>query len=299
MCRKDFIGYSCGHCSVPIIRACPLTRDNPRFPPCKFIAELPIRVEAFCDACRRVAFTQDVLLKEKIHIEEHQRRRCPCGNDLTEGERQQTRARLLAEKERGKGVGKVTRSASGIRHENRQPRQQSQGDYSQLNDKQKCGEQQHGPGTMAHLNQYLNAPYGQHPMQPILTHQPFYQYQPQHAFLGAEVSPMNQYRGKPSDFLFNNGISFNTGFGMNYAEQFVRTQDSRIFANPDLYSAEDHHPQELPAEHQVLSVAEKAPFDTVKFNASPVAVSSSIFPPTRPNSCPTHELRKQWDTMSQ
>jgi hypothetical protein len=298
MCRKDFIGYSCGHCSVPIIRACPLTRDNPRFPPCKFIAELPTLVETFCDPCRRVAFTQDVLLKEKLHMEEHQNRRCPCGNDLTEEERQQTRARLLVEKERGKGVGQVTRSVSGMRQETHQLRKQLQGDYPRLYDKQKSGQQQHVPGYMGHLNQYLNAPYGQHPMQPIPTPQPHHPYHPQHAFIGLEVSSMSQYRGKRRDFPLVNDMIFNTEPVMNFGQPFIDTQETRIVEAPDPYSAEDQPVQELPGDHQVLFVPEVYLSDTVKITASPVVVSSGIVPPPRPKSCPTYEAAKHWDTKS-
>lgn len=299
MCRKDFMGYICGHCSLPRIIPCPITLSNPRFPLCKFIAEIPMWVESYCEPCQRVAFTQNVLLKEKIHMEQHREKKCPCGNDYTEEERQQTKARLLAEKERGKGVAQVTRPVSGKRQETHQPRNQTQGNHSRLEDRERSGPQQQFSGDMGHLNQYLNAPYGQHPMQPIPTYQPFHPYNPQHAFVGMEVSPSNQYRGRHKAFPFVNGTSFNTEPVMTFGEPSMYTEETQMAKAPDIYSAEDCPVQELPAENQFLPAAEESPPDIMKFIASPVLISSGIVLPPRPHSCPRYEPAKEWDTISQ
>jgi hypothetical protein len=292
------VGYVCGHCSLPKIYPCPMTLANPRFPLCAFIAENPTRAETYCEPCRRVAFTHDVLLREKIHIQYHIDRKCPCGYDFTEEERQQTKARLLAEKGSGKGFGQVKGSVSGTRQETHQPRKLDQETYPRLGEKQKSGQQQEVPRYMPHEYQYLNAPYGQHPMLPILTHQPFHPYYPQHAFIGMGVPPTNYYRGKHNAVPLFNGTNINTEPGMTSGAPFIDTQVARDAEAPDQEFAEDRHIQDLPAENQVSPVTEEAPLDTFEFISSPVVVSSGIFPPSRPHSSPRYEPAGEWDTRS-
>ena len=103
-------------------------------------------------------------------MEEHQKQRCPCGNDFTEEERQQTRARLLREKESAKVLGQVTKSTNWRRQEAYQPKKQTQEDNSQLNDEQKKSQLQQVLAQMENLSQYMNAPYSQHPMKPATSH---------------------------------------------------------------------------------------------------------------------------------
>lgn len=110
---------------------------------------------------------------------------------------------------------------------------------------------------------------------------------------------MNEYRGKPRDFPFINGMSFNTGLEMNFVEPFVARQETLIVETPDLYSDGVYQLQKLQAGYHALSVAEDSPSDTVKVIASPVVVSSAIVPPRRSNSCPAYEPANWWDTMSQ
>jgi hypothetical protein len=110
---------------------------------------------------------------------------------------------------------------------------------------------------------------------------------------------MNQYRGKRRDFPLVNDTIFNTEPVMNFGQPFIDIQETSIAEALDLYLAEDQPVQELPGEHQVLSVPEVYLSNTVKIVASPVVVSSGIVPPSRPKSCPTYEAAKHWDTKSQ
>lgn len=231
-------------------------------------------------------------------MQSHIDKQCPCGFDFTEEERQQTKARLLAERESGKVLGQVKRPLSGPRRETRQPMKPTQETYPWLNDNQKSGQHQEVSPNMGHLDQYLNAPYGRHPMLPIPTQQPFHPYYPQHAFVSVGVSPMNQYRGKPSTFPFFNGTSMDIEPVMTFGELFLGTQETRNVEAPGRNLAEDQPVQELPAENEVSPVADKSSPDPVEFILSPVDVSSSIVPPSRPHSCPRYEPVGEWDTQS-
>jgi hypothetical protein len=151
---------------------------------------------------------------------------------------------------------------------------------------------------MEHLDQYLNAPYGRHPMLPIPILQVFHPYYPQHAFTGVGVSPINQYRGKPSAFPFFGGMSMNAEPVMTFGEAFLGTQETRNVEAPGWNLAEDRLVQDPPAENKVSPVTDKSSPDTVEFILSPVDVSSGIVPPSRPYSCPRYEAVREWDTRS-
>jgi hypothetical protein len=237
-------------------------------------------------------------MREKIHMEYHEDKKCPCGFDFTEEERQETKERLLAEKINGNRVEQVKSVVSGTRQETHQPRKHAQETYPRLNDKQKIGQHQEVPRFMGHLDRYLNAPYGQHPMLPIPTQQSFHPYHPQHAFIGSQVRPMNQYRGKHTTFPFFNGTNMNSDPVMAFGGPFVRNQETRDAGTPDQNLAEDQPVQDLPAENEISLVTEESSPDTVEFILSPVDVSSGVVLPSRPHSCRRYEPAVEWDTMS-
>lgn len=78
MCVKEFDGYICGHCSIPVIRKCPTAEANPQFPPCSIPAERPNHLYQFCHPCSRVKWNIDVLLAENDHKKLHREGRCSC-----------------------------------------------------------------------------------------------------------------------------------------------------------------------------------------------------------------------------
>lgn len=78
MCVKEFLGYNCGHCSIPYLRQCPLTESNPIYPPCKFPAERPIFTNENCHACARVLWNKKVLEEEAQHRLLHENGSCEC-----------------------------------------------------------------------------------------------------------------------------------------------------------------------------------------------------------------------------
>ncbi|TVY71235.1 hypothetical protein LSUE1_G005554 [Lachnellula suecica] len=112
MCVKEFLGYICGHCSIPTLIKCPLTSSNPTFQPCKYPAERP-----------------KVLRDEELHREQHMAGECPC-EVIFDGEDREKRLRPRAGKgkekagrkeehglRRGEGGGRGHRSGGGHRHD--------------------------------------------------------------------------------------------------------------------------------------------------------------------------------------
>lgn len=73
MCVKEFIGFNCGHCALPTLRACPIASQSPHFPYCRFPAERPITVPENCPSCARVVWNQRTLANEESHREMHYR----------------------------------------------------------------------------------------------------------------------------------------------------------------------------------------------------------------------------------
>lgn len=105
MCVKEFYGYNCGHCSVPILRQCPLSSSNPHYPVCKFPAERPIFTNEFCHPCSRVVWNAKVLKEEEEHRARHLRGECLC-EVIFEGEDRQKRLCTRGGKGKGKGTGR-------------------------------------------------------------------------------------------------------------------------------------------------------------------------------------------------
>ena len=73
MCVKEFIGFSCGHCALPTLRACPIASQSAHFPYCRYPAERPVQVPENCPSCARVVWNQRTLANEESHRELHYR----------------------------------------------------------------------------------------------------------------------------------------------------------------------------------------------------------------------------------
>ncbi|CAG8949594.1 hypothetical protein HYFRA_00007827 [Hymenoscyphus fraxineus] len=78
MCTKHFIGFPCGHCSVPTLVKCPLVTSDPRFPICTNPAEQPHQSQTVCHPCSRVLWNNEVLKKENEHKQLHRDGKCTC-----------------------------------------------------------------------------------------------------------------------------------------------------------------------------------------------------------------------------
>lgn len=105
MCVKEFLGYNCGHCSVPVLRQCPLSASNSVFPLCKWPAERPIFTNEFCHPCSRVVWNAKVLKDEEEHRARHLAGECQC-EVIFEGEDREKRLRSRPRKGGNKGKGK-------------------------------------------------------------------------------------------------------------------------------------------------------------------------------------------------
>ncbi|KAE8442306.1 hypothetical protein EG329_003506 [Mollisiaceae sp. DMI_Dod_QoI] len=108
MCVKEFLGYNCGHCSIPYLRQCPLTESNPIYPPCKLPAERPIFTNENCHACARVLWNKKVLKEEEAHRQMHREGVCEC-EVIFDAEERERRMRPRG----GKGKGKNRELAHG------------------------------------------------------------------------------------------------------------------------------------------------------------------------------------------
>lgn len=93
MCIKEFLGYNCGHCSVPLLRRCPLSSSNPVYPPCKYPAERPTFTNEYCHPCARVVWNAKVLKDEEEHRQSHMRGGCSCEVVFPGEEREKKRSR--------------------------------------------------------------------------------------------------------------------------------------------------------------------------------------------------------------
>ncbi|KUJ22284.1 uncharacterized protein LY89DRAFT_762333 [Mollisia scopiformis] len=111
MCVKEFLGYNCGHCSIPYLRQCPLTESNEMYPPCKFPAERPIFTNENCHACARVLWNKKVLDEEAKHRELHENGLCQC-EVIFDSEERGRRMRPRG----AKGKGKLRELVGGNTH---------------------------------------------------------------------------------------------------------------------------------------------------------------------------------------
>lgn len=78
MCFTEFIGYTCGHTSLSVLRPCPLTTNIHTNPVCSSRGRRPILAEAMCPACQRILHGRAVLIMEWEHHWMHERGVCGC-----------------------------------------------------------------------------------------------------------------------------------------------------------------------------------------------------------------------------
>ncbi|KAH8676643.1 hypothetical protein BGZ60DRAFT_261563 [Tricladium varicosporioides] len=97
MCIKQYLGYICGHCSIPELIRCPLTAQNSVYPPCHIPAERPIQTNENCHPCLRVLWNQKVLAEEEEHRQAHLRNECLC-EVVFDGEDKVYRVQLAKER---------------------------------------------------------------------------------------------------------------------------------------------------------------------------------------------------------
>ncbi|KAK7951335.1 uncharacterized protein PG986_007063 [Apiospora aurea] len=78
MCIIEYVGYSCGHSSVPVLRLCPMTTHAPSNPVCKDPSHRPTMVADMCPACSRVMHSRWVDIVMFEHQWMHERGTCGC-----------------------------------------------------------------------------------------------------------------------------------------------------------------------------------------------------------------------------
>ncbi|KAI1143318.1 hypothetical protein F5Y05DRAFT_149376 [Hypoxylon sp. FL0543] len=78
MCFLEFIGYTCGHTSVPVKRPCPLTTQLHNLPCCANAAARPFLVGEMCPGCTRVVHGRFINIIEFEHRFMHERGTCHC-----------------------------------------------------------------------------------------------------------------------------------------------------------------------------------------------------------------------------
>ncbi len=78
MCFQEFIGYTCGHCSLAVLRPCPLTTAGTVHPVCQQLASKPFLTDEMCPACQRILHTRATLIEEYEHRFMHERGVCGC-----------------------------------------------------------------------------------------------------------------------------------------------------------------------------------------------------------------------------
>lgn len=78
MCFTEFIGYTCGHTSVEVLRPCPLTTQFHSNPICGTYGRRAILAQEMCPACQRILHGRAVLILEWEHHWMHERGVCGC-----------------------------------------------------------------------------------------------------------------------------------------------------------------------------------------------------------------------------
>ncbi|KAK4162555.1 hypothetical protein QBC43DRAFT_356063 [Cladorrhinum sp. PSN259] len=78
MCFQEFIAYACGHRSVAVIRACPLTTRSHNFPVCGIQPVRQYFADTMCALCEREIHSRWVLIREWEHRWLHDRGACSC-----------------------------------------------------------------------------------------------------------------------------------------------------------------------------------------------------------------------------
>ncbi|RFU36058.1 hypothetical protein B7463_g272, partial [Scytalidium lignicola] len=95
MCVKEFFGFICGHCSVPILKLCPIAAQHMIYPPCEWPAQRAIYVQEYCHPCSRVVWNQTILRQEEEHRARHQRKECSCNVIFGERERKEKESQRI------------------------------------------------------------------------------------------------------------------------------------------------------------------------------------------------------------
>ncbi|XXG94952.1 ndufs2, NADH ubiquinone oxidoreductase 49 kd subunit [Hypoxylon texense] len=78
MCFTEYMGYTCGHASVPVKRLCPLTTQLYNNPCCAQNAVRPVLAPTFCPTCARILHGRWVNIIESEHRFMHERGVCGC-----------------------------------------------------------------------------------------------------------------------------------------------------------------------------------------------------------------------------
>ncbi|OTA64837.1 hypothetical protein K449DRAFT_463868 [Hypoxylon sp. EC38] len=78
MCFIEYMGYTCGHTSMPVKRPCPLTTQQHSNPCCPVPAARPILSQSMCPACARILHGRYVNIIEHEHRFMHERGACHC-----------------------------------------------------------------------------------------------------------------------------------------------------------------------------------------------------------------------------
>ncbi|CAK7219708.1 hypothetical protein SCUCBS95973_003909 [Sporothrix curviconia] len=78
MCFIEFVGYTCGHTSMPVLRACPLTTASHTFPTCPRRGDKAFFAGEMCSACQRIIHSRATQIEEYEHRFMHERGVCGC-----------------------------------------------------------------------------------------------------------------------------------------------------------------------------------------------------------------------------
>ncbi|KAI2776789.1 hypothetical protein F4815DRAFT_330188 [Daldinia loculata] len=78
MCFVEYVGYTCGHTSVPVMRPCPMTTQMHNNPCCPHPACRPMLPPTMCPACGRILHGRFIDIIEYEHRFMHERGACSC-----------------------------------------------------------------------------------------------------------------------------------------------------------------------------------------------------------------------------
>ncbi|KIH88459.1 hypothetical protein SPBR_07316 [Sporothrix brasiliensis 5110] len=78
MCFIEFVGYTCGHTSLPVLRPCPLTTASHTFPACSRRGDKTFFAGEMCSACQKIVHSRATQIEEYEHRFMHERGVCGC-----------------------------------------------------------------------------------------------------------------------------------------------------------------------------------------------------------------------------
>ncbi|KAI0114005.1 hypothetical protein GGR51DRAFT_578255 [Nemania sp. FL0031] len=78
MCFTEYLGYTCGHCSVAVNRPCPMTTHLFNNPCCPKPANRPYLAGTMCYPCSRIIHGRKIDIAEYEHRWMHERGACGC-----------------------------------------------------------------------------------------------------------------------------------------------------------------------------------------------------------------------------